>query len=336
MLRSRLWLILILILGVAAASVTAIQAQTCVNSVTVWDNETLSSIAAREKVNVSDLARVNNLQPNARLLIGQVLCLDGLAAAQPGTATATVSPTRTPTASATAAATATATATTQATNVTTTATANPTNAPISFRRGQNATVPAGWRTYTVKPGETLFRISVSFGLTVQSVAAANNIANPAIVYSGETLLIPPSNIAATVVATASATATSATGVTSTPTTPVAPIVATPPSGQNSLPVIGLNPVRLNLADAGTDTITVTGSNYPPNSKIEIYLEKPSFGLKSNVLGTATSDASGNFTFNLTVPKTWANGATITEYIVSVSGYAPGGYWGMNYFVNTTP
>lgn len=354
--RTRLFMVLVLILTVGAVGVSAIKAQSsCVNQVTVWDNETLSSIAARERVNVSELARVNNIQPGARLQIGQVLCLDGLAVAQPGTATtATATPSATRTATATA--TATATTTSAATNVTRTPAATATTAatarPLGFMRGQNATVPSGWQTYVVKPGENLFRISTSFGLTVRSVAAANNIANPSFVYSGETLLIPPSNVTPTptatattgtgtaaATATATATTTSATtNVTRTPAATAQPTqsgaIATPPNGQNTLPVINIDPVRLNLADAGTDTLTVSGTNYPPNSRIELFIEKPSFGLKSTVLGTVTSAADGTFSTTITIPKTWADGSAVNQYIVSVSGYAPGNYWGMNYFVNT--
>jgi LysM repeat protein len=57
----------------------ATAAQTCTRQVTVWDNESLNSIAAREGVSVADLAARNNIAPNARLLVGQVLCLDGIA-----------------------------------------------------------------------------------------------------------------------------------------------------------------------------------------------------------------------------------------------------------------
>jgi LysM repeat protein len=45
-------------------------------------------------------------------------------------------------------------------------------------------------TYIVQPGDTLFKIAVRYGLTVQQLAAANNIYNPSFIYTGQTLVIP--------------------------------------------------------------------------------------------------------------------------------------------------
>jgi LysM repeat protein len=48
----------------------------------------------------------------------------------------------------------------------------------------------GQTTYTVKPGDTLYSISRSYGVSVQAIAAANNIVNPNLIYAGQTLTIP--------------------------------------------------------------------------------------------------------------------------------------------------
>jgi LysM repeat protein len=45
-------------------------------------------------------------------------------------------------------------------------------------------------TYTVQPGDNLFRISLKFGVSVQAIAQANGIANPALIFSGQVLQIP--------------------------------------------------------------------------------------------------------------------------------------------------
>jgi len=45
-------------------------------------------------------------------------------------------------------------------------------------------------THVVQPGETLFSIARSFGLTVEQLAAANGITNPALIYVGQVLVIP--------------------------------------------------------------------------------------------------------------------------------------------------
>lgn len=46
------------------------------------------------------------------------------------------------------------------------------------------------QTYTVRPGETLFRIAIRFNTTVSALAAANGITNPSLIYAGQTLKIP--------------------------------------------------------------------------------------------------------------------------------------------------
>src|SRR5690606_5356536 len=48
----------------------------------------------------------------------------------------------------------------------------------------------GDNTYTVQAGDTMFSIARSFGLTVEELAAANNIANPNIIDVGDVLIIP--------------------------------------------------------------------------------------------------------------------------------------------------
>ena len=45
-------------------------------------------------------------------------------------------------------------------------------------------------THVVQPGENLFRISPRYGVTVEEMAAANNITNPALIYVGQTLQVP--------------------------------------------------------------------------------------------------------------------------------------------------
>ncbi len=47
-------------------------------------------------------------------------------------------------------------------------------------------------TYTVQPGDTLFRIAARFGTTVDALAAANGINDPAAIQVGETLTVPAS------------------------------------------------------------------------------------------------------------------------------------------------
>lgn len=50
--------------------------------------------------------------------------------------------------------------------------------------------PAGAKTHVVKEGETLYRIALMYGTTVQAIALANNLPNTNIIYPGQQLTIP--------------------------------------------------------------------------------------------------------------------------------------------------
>lgn len=50
--------------------------------------------------------------------------------------------------------------------------------------------PAGDGTYTVQAGDTLYSIATSYGLTVDEMATANNLANPDVLEVGQVLVIP--------------------------------------------------------------------------------------------------------------------------------------------------
>ena len=50
--------------------------------------------------------------------------------------------------------------------------------------------PGGGSTYTVLPGDSLFRIALRFGRSMQSIAAANGIVNYNLIYPGQVLRIP--------------------------------------------------------------------------------------------------------------------------------------------------
>lgn len=55
---------------------------------------------------------------------------------------------------------------------------------------QEPTPVAGSSTYTVKAGDTLYRIAVNNGTTVAVLSQLNNIANPALIYTGQVLTLP--------------------------------------------------------------------------------------------------------------------------------------------------
>jgi LysM repeat protein len=61
----------------------------------------------------------------------------------------------------------------------------PTQTPISCGR------PSGWVVYIVQPGDTLYRLSVAFGIGVGDLQQANCMGNSTLLRVGQTLYVPP-------------------------------------------------------------------------------------------------------------------------------------------------
>lgn len=366
---TRFLLILTLVLASLALLLTPVYAQrpipnpNCTNRVTVWDNDSLVKIAEAQKVSLADLAAKNGIPTNAVLFIGDVLCLDGVAAATVvtpaptattpapatggSTVTGSVQTTATPAPNigtggaiaTTPAPTATTSGSTVTGSVQTTATPAPATGTggattaaitVNFLRGQTG-IPAGYAIYNVQLGDSLFKISQANGVNLNTLAQANNIVNPSLIYVGETLLVPPRTTTPggnppAGGGTLPPAPNPGTGGPTTPTPSTGVFVPAP----NTIPVLALQPTTARPGGS----ITVTGSNYPGNVQVTLYLEKQSAGLKSAPITTVTTQPNGTFSATITIPATWANGAAVNQYTVSVSAYtATGGYWAMNYFVN---
>ena len=56
--------------------------------------------------------------------------------------------------------------------------------------GSASSVGVGQQVHVVRQGETLFQISMQYGVPVADIAAANGISNINIIYLGQTLVIP--------------------------------------------------------------------------------------------------------------------------------------------------
>lgn len=152
--------------------------------------------------------------------------------------------------------------------------------------------------YTVQAGDTLFRVGLAFGVTAAQLAATNGIPNANLIITGQRILVPPA-------------------------TPSAPV-------PGSIPAVSIQP---DLAGPG-DTVTVRGYNYPPNTTIDLYLEKPSLNRQSNILTSVKSDPNGTFSTSVVLPSAWPDGTKIDTRTVSISGRVPNSiYWGMNFFIN---
>jgi LysM repeat protein len=53
-----------------------------------------------------------------------------------------------------------------------------------------ATQAQNQQTHTVQAGETLYRISLRYGVTLTALVQANSIANPNLIFVGQVLIIP--------------------------------------------------------------------------------------------------------------------------------------------------
>jgi LysM repeat protein len=96
--------------------------------------------------------------------------------------------------------------------------------------GGNTTTTGG-TTHIVQPGDSLFRISLTYGVPVAQIVAANNITNPSLIYVGQELVIPGAGGTTTTAPPAGGTVVQPTAVAPAPTT--AP--ASPPTGGNLFP-----------------------------------------------------------------------------------------------------
>lgn len=63
---------------------------------------------------------------------------------------------------------------------------------IAFETAENGYPTISANLHIVQSGETLFRIALRYGLTVQELASANGLADPTVIYVGQQLIIPAS------------------------------------------------------------------------------------------------------------------------------------------------
>ena len=67
---------------------------------------------------------------------------------------------------------------------------NPTSTPTPVPNNGAGGTPT---THVVQPGETVYRLSVQYGVSVDAIAAANNLGPHYTIYVGQTLVIPGSD-----------------------------------------------------------------------------------------------------------------------------------------------
>lgn len=156
--------LLLLALLVAALPTQPAAAQEAAGTVyVVQAGDTLSGIARRYGVTVADLAAANGLLNPNLIYVGQRIAIPAASAA----AAPTIQPT-----------------------------GQPTSQPTAQPPARPATPPAARQIHVVQSGETLFRIALKYGTTVQALAQVNELSNLALIYVGQQLIIPAGATAA--------------------------------------------------------------------------------------------------------------------------------------------
>lgn len=112
---------------------------------------------------------------------------------------------------------------------------------VTYRCGP----PATWRIYYVQPGDTLFRLAVNYGTTIEMIRQANCLMGYSI-YVGQALYLPPTRVIwPTLTPTATGTSTPTPTLTVTPTPTPTPSPTLTPT------------VMLTLTPTLTPTLTAT-------------------------------------------------------------------------------
>lgn len=153
---------------------------------TVKAGDTLYAIAARYQTTIQQLVQLNNISNPNLIRVGQILAIPSNQPQTPPPATLTY----TVKAGDTLYAIASRYHTTVQELVRLNAIANPNLIRVGQVLKLTASQPTtSTTTYTVKSGDTLYKIARQFGTTVQQLVTANQISNPNLIRVGQTLII---------------------------------------------------------------------------------------------------------------------------------------------------
>lgn len=176
--------------------------------------------------------------------------------------------------------------------------------------------------HTVVSGDTLSALARRYGVTWQSIVAANNIVNPNLIYVTQVLCIPVASGGPVITSTVTVTVTATPVVTTTAT-------ATPKPTTTPIPPITGIPTFSIVKVVRGQSVTIQAVNFPVNTKFDVTMGAfGSLGIGGTVV-TSTVTASSAFTAIYTIPATWANADRIAIRLQSPTT----GYYSYNWFWN---
>lgn len=152
--------------------------------------------------------------------------------------------------------------------------------------------------HTVQSGQNLFRIGLIYNVTWDRIANANGLAFPNSISPGQVLCIPFAQFG--------------TG---------GPV--TTPTPTNESPFERTATITI---DEVTDQINVRGSDFPAETRYDIYIASNSSDFSGDVVLTGTTDAEGNINVTFDIPQ--LNNASV-QYVTVVGSF---GNWARTFFV----
>lgn len=196
--------------------------------------------------------------------------------------------------------------------------------------------------YVVQPGDNLFRIGLRFNTSYLVLQRLNNIYNINVVYVGQVICLPGSTVpGATPIVVVPPPATPIVVVPPTIVPTIIPTVVAPATGIVLPPVNVFPTITFNTRTATIgDSLTITGSNFPTNETVDVFINTFSTTYNANYLGTpiATGVSDGFGRVNLTVAIPAVVGTETLRgqgFSFLVRGRVTN-YYGFNFVYNSRP
>ena len=141
----------------------------------VKSGDTLTGVAQRYNIGLSDLAAANNLTTNANLILGRTITIPAKGSVSVSTASSTAN-----------------------TSKTSPAATKETVAKVDAPAASSGKKLGNTENYKVKSGDGLIALARQFGISVEDLAATNNMATNAQLQRGQTIKVPKVTVSYTV------------------------------------------------------------------------------------------------------------------------------------------